>query len=123
TEEVDVLVGEAEGGHDPLLIVSKDPVPVHDGHVGQGGGPRLGPQVGDVHPLAGDGPAHEGTVVVLSHHSGVGGRTPQPDGVDRHVHRVAAGIGVPGLVVEIDAVVPHGGQLAVLVHVVLLCSV
>ena len=115
-EEVDVLVGEAEGGHDPLLVVAEDPVPVHDGHMGQGGGPRLGAQVGDVHPLAGDGPAHERAVVVLSHHAGVGGRTPQPDGVYRHIHRVAAGVGLPRLVIEVDAVVAHGGQPDVPFH-------
>ena len=116
TEKVDVLRGEAEPGHNALFVVAKDPIAVCDLHMGDGGGPGSGLEVGDIHTFGGHGGAHEGPILVCTHHAGVGGFAPQPEGIDGHINRISAGVGLPGPVVDVHAVVAHGGQLDFFVH-------
>ena len=77
--------------------------------MGDGGLAALGVEVGDVHALGGDGLAHDRAELVVAHRAGVGGLAPQTDGVDGHVHRSAAGVGLAVLyvAVKVDAVAAH----------------
>ena len=108
-DEVHVLFRQGVGFQNTFLIVAEDTFAVNELHLGNGGLAGLHMQMGGVHALGCDGIQHDLAVDIVAHRADIGGIAAQTQGVNSHVHRTAAGIGLAAVnvVVKVNAVRTH----------------